>query len=156
MLRPRRIADPVFKTGAASLYLPAFLKLVLAEGISPSSPMLEASRSMIELRERLETGCPGWSRTSTAPLNKRVDYYYPTGQCKNGPRGRICTCDHSVPSGACCCYTTRGLPRRLEGAGDLVLWKRRRSSLEHVSGKIGGPEGTCTLSLPADNGLLRS
>ena len=82
MLRPRRIADPVFRTGAASLYLPAFRKLVLAEGISPSSPMLEASRSMIELREQLETGCPGWSRTSTSPLNKRVDYYYPTGQCK--------------------------------------------------------------------------
>ena len=66
-------ADPVFKTGAASLYLPAFLKwsewrelhsrpprskrgrllltlhpdkMALAGGISPSSSMLEASRSM--------------------------------------------------------------------------------------------------------------
>ncbi len=46
-------ADPVFETGAASLYLPAFHKRI---------------------------GCSGWNRTSTVPLNKRVDYYYPTEQ----------------------------------------------------------------------------
>src|SRR3954447_13478945 len=45
-------ADPVFETGAASLYLPAFHELVLAEGVSPPSPVLEAPRSMIELREQ--------------------------------------------------------------------------------------------------------
>jgi hypothetical protein len=55
------------------------------------------------------------------------------------------------------CYTTRWLPRRL-GIG-------ARDSGEHgvpnpgtaLHGeilKIGGPEGTCTLNLPADNGLL--
>ena len=39
-------ADPVFKTGAASLYLPAFRKVVLAKGISPLSPVLEAPGSI--------------------------------------------------------------------------------------------------------------
>ena len=37
---------------------------------------------MIELREHWETGCSGWNRTSTAPLNKREDYCYPTEQLK--------------------------------------------------------------------------
>ena len=72
MLRPRRDADLVFETSAASLYLPAFQKwsgwqelhlrpprskrgrllltlnpdkVALAEGLPPSSSMLEASRS---------------------------------------------------------------------------------------------------------------
>jgi hypothetical protein len=25
-------------------------------------------------------GCSGWTRTSTGPLNRREDYYYPTEQ----------------------------------------------------------------------------
>ena len=39
-------ADPVFKTGAASFYLPAFRKVALAKGLSPLSPSLEATRSI--------------------------------------------------------------------------------------------------------------
>ena len=49
-------------------------KLALAEGLSPSSPVLEAPRSLIELREPIEIGCSGWIRTSTVPLNRRADY----------------------------------------------------------------------------------
>ena len=45
--QPQRLAaDPVFETGAASLYLPAVQKLVLAKGLSPLSPALEAPRSI--------------------------------------------------------------------------------------------------------------
>jgi len=39
---------------------------------------------------------------------------------KFGQRGETCTPAPSVPNGGCCCYTTRCLPRRLEGAGGLV------------------------------------
>jgi hypothetical protein len=57
------LTDLDFKTSAASLYLPAFLKcriqnserkMALAEGVSPSSSALEPPCSVIELRERKE------------------------------------------------------------------------------------------------------
>ena len=34
-------------------------------------------------------GCSGWTRTNTDPLNRRVDYYYPTEQ--GGAPGRNLT-----------------------------------------------------------------
>lgn len=40
MLRPRVQTDPVFGTGAASLYLPAFHKLVARVGLAPTPPGL--------------------------------------------------------------------------------------------------------------------
>ena len=52
-----------------------------------------------------------------------------TAAFENGQRDRSCTCDPSVPS--------------------RVYW------LLHYALRNGGPEGICTLSLPADNGLLR-
>src|SRR4029077_4349600 len=41
----------------------------------------------------------------------------PSAKCQ---RGETCTLDRSVLNGACCCYTTRCLPRRMESAGGLV------------------------------------
>ena len=55
--------------------------------------------------------------------------YSTTAAVENGQRGRSCTCDPSVPS--------------------RVRWLLRYAL------RNGGPEGVCTLSLPADNGLLR-
>ena len=50
---------------------------------------------------------------------------------KVGQRGRNCTCGHSVPSGACCCYTTRCLPRPLRQApGTWFCRDGRVNSLE--------------------------
>ena len=51
---------------------------------------------------------------------------------EKGQRGRSCTCGRSVPNGACCCYTTRCLPRRdSEGRRGLVFrWKRIAPSLD--------------------------
>src|SRR5258705_8295310 len=37
-----------------------------------------------------KSGCSGWNRTNTVPLNRRTDYSYPTEQ-KIGQRGRTCT-----------------------------------------------------------------
>ena len=100
-------------------------------------------------------GCQGWTRTNTVRFNKPACYFDTTWQlappagfppasfrlevgclcirprrlCKTGQRGRICTCDPLVPS--------------------QVRWLLRYTLIQ-----IGGSEGTCTLSLPADNGLL--
>ena len=47
------------------------------------------------------------------------------------------------------------LPRRMVGAGDLVLVEMETAFLgTHTPWEIGGPEGSCTLNLPADNGAL--
>ena len=72
-----------------------------------------------------------------------------------GQRGRNCTCDPSVPS------RVRWLLRyALVGPGELITPEQQnaghkpwRWSLGRLS-KNGGSEGTRTLSLPADNGLL--
>src|SRR5262249_41061305 len=78
---------------------------------------------------------------------------------KTGQRGRTCTCAPSVPSRGCCCYTTRCCPGEwlvpgacFCGDGISAPWNAHPSEIW----RFGGLEGTCTLSLPADNGLLRS
>jgi hypothetical protein len=74
---------------------------------------------------------------------------------KKGQRGRTCTCDPSVPS------RVRWLLRyALVGPGEPRTSEHQNAghkSWRRSCGKLsenGGPEGTCTLSLPADNGLL--
>src|SRR5262245_6388817 len=76
--------------------------------------------------------------TSTVPLKRRAATRYPTEQFSTqqferhrtalsyleiGQRGRICTRGRSVPSRACCCYTTRCCPDRCfrQAVGVLVL-----------------------------------
>ena len=69
------VTDPVFETGAASLYLPAFHKL--------------ASRA--EARGA-KAGCQGWTRTNTERLNRPPCYFDTTWQWLIGAAGRSCTC----------------------------------------------------------------
>ena len=70
--------------------------------------------------------------TGIAPASIRLEdeclIYSATAAFGNGQRGRICTCDPSVPS--------------------RVRWLLRYAL------KNGGPEGICTLNPPADNGAL--
>jgi hypothetical protein len=57
------LTDPVFETGAASLYLPAFHKLACrAEAVWAKA------------------GCQGWTRTNTERLNKPPCYFHTTWQ----------------------------------------------------------------------------
>src|SRR3989442_3254482 len=84
---------------------------------------------------RLEGGCLMCSATTAFEI---------------GQRGRICTCGHPVPSRACCCYTTRCLPRCARCTpGTYFMGNAGPTHLEPVSRgeirKIGGPEGSCTL-----------
>src|SRR5512137_2355490 len=58
------VTDPVFETGAASSYLPAFHKI----------------------------GCQGWTRTNTERLNRPPCYFDTTWQWLIGAAGRSCTC----------------------------------------------------------------
>ena len=132
----------------------------LAEGVgnAPTSAMpilfsRQVQPAYICLPSKI--GCQGWTRTNTVRFNKPSCYFDTTWQlappagfppasfrlevgclcvrprrlCKTGQRGRSCTCDPLVPS--------------------QVRWLLRYTLME-----IGGSEGTCTLSLPADNGLL--
>jgi hypothetical protein len=69
------LTDPVFETGAASLYLPAFHKLACRA---------EAHRA--------KAGCQGWTRTNTERLNRPPCYFDTTWQWLIGAAGRSCTC----------------------------------------------------------------
>ena len=90
-------------------------------------------------------GCSGWNRTNTVPLNRRVNYFYPTEQLKlvsaaglapavARPRPSMLLLHHAL------------LPRRMVGAGGFVLWRWTHAFLgtQHPS-EIGEPEGPCTL-----------
>ena len=68
---------------------------------------------------RLKSGCSGWSRTSTGPLNRREDYCYPTEQMKWSEWQDF----HLRPPGP----------------------KPGALKTELHSEKNGGPEGSCTL-----------
>ena len=39
------VTDPVFETGAASLYLPAFQRMVRVAGVAPAASWFQAGRS---------------------------------------------------------------------------------------------------------------
>src|SRR6476620_7378472 len=69
------VTDPVFETGAASLYLPAFQKL--------------ACRAVAR---RAKAGCQGWTRTNTERLNRPPCYFDTTWQWLIGAAGRTSTC----------------------------------------------------------------
>jgi hypothetical protein len=101
-------------------------------------------------------GAAGRSRTCVGPFRRRMPRLVGHGS-GNGQRGRSCTCDPSVPSRGCCCYTTRWKPQRhqRERPGS---WGTRRTEPWHSAPRrdsdYGGPEGACTLNPPADNGAL--
>ena len=81
--------------------------------------------------------------------------YSTTAAIKNGQRGRTCTCDPSVPS------RVRWLLRyALFAPMDFRDRGREKRDAETlgiglaVRFEIGASGGTCTHTLPADNGLL--
>ena len=111
----------------ATLTPPGNRQLALPAGLPPAS-------------FRLEGGCLMYSTTAAFEI---------------GQRGRICTCDPSVPG------RVRWLLRYALMALTSVSSgqeKRRTPTLARSCGKlvekIGGPEGGCTLNRPADNGVL--
>src|SRR5262245_5219189 len=87
MLRPRRCADPVFKTGAASLYLPAFQKWSGWQELHLRPPRSEQGGLLLTLHP--ENGCQTWTRTKTSGLTGRRATLTPPG---NGAAGRTPTC----------------------------------------------------------------
>ena len=62
-------ADPVFKTGAASLYLPAFQKWSGWQELHLRPPRSEQGRLLLTLHP--ENGCQTWTRTKTSGLTGR-------------------------------------------------------------------------------------
>ncbi len=102
-------------------------------------------------------GCQGWTRTNTERLNRPPCYFHTAWQFEIGAAGRIPTC--IVP-------LRRRMPH-VFGHGSVLIWSERQDShlrppgprpgalkTELRSDKTGGSEGTHTLSLPVDNGLL--
>src|SRR6266513_1276943 len=80
-------ADPVFKTGAASLYLPAFQKWSGWRELHSRPPPSEGGRLLLTLHP--EIGCQTWTRTKTSGLTGRRATLTPPG---NGAADRIPTC----------------------------------------------------------------
>ena len=83
-------ADPVFKTGAASLYLPAFQKWSGWRELHSRPPPSEGGRLLLTLHP--EIGCQGWTRTNTVRFNKPSCYFDTTWQFEIGAAGRTSTC----------------------------------------------------------------
>src|SRR6185436_12616180 len=83
-------ADPVFKTGAASLYLPAFQKWSGWKELHLRPPRSEQGRLLLTLHP--EIGCQSWTRTNTERLNRPPCYFDTTWEFEIGAAGRTPTC----------------------------------------------------------------
>src|SRR6184192_3060519 len=90
-------ADPVFKTGAASLYLPAFHKLAARVGLAPTPCGLTNRRATLTPPGN---GTAGRASTCIVPFRRRMPHVFGHGSNSNGRNGRIFTCDLPVPSRA--------------------------------------------------------
>ena len=84
------LTDPVFETGAASLYLPAFQKWSGWQELHLRPPRSEQGRLLLTIHP--EIGCQGWTRTNTERLNRPPCYFHTTWQSLIGAAGRSCTC----------------------------------------------------------------
>ena len=105
----------------------------------------------------IEIGCSGWIRTSTVPLNRRTDYCYPTEQLK------MVTAAGLAP--AVTWSQARHVAATLRGVAP-AYWERKPGAFflcgdeawqlpgAAAASEIGALDGTCTHTLPADNGLL--
>jgi hypothetical protein len=129
---------PFRLTGGRTTVIPLSRKVCLLEGRAPRVLLNRSGR----IQRKQAHG--------VRPSNRRsVD--------EIGHRGRTCTCGHLVPGQACCCYTTRCCPGSLgKEAGGLVLCGDEAWQLPGpaAASEIGALDGTCTHTLPADNGLL--
>lgn len=148
--------DPVFETGAASLYLPAFHErgTRTAEcGTNACGRALRHSTFRIPHSEFRVAARVGLAPTPCGLTNRRATLTPPG----NGAAGRTPTC--IVPF-------RRRMPRVFGHGSDLKRSERQDFRLrppgprpgalktELRSDQIGGPEGACTLNPPADNGAL--
>src|SRR6266545_2147659 len=77
--------DPVFETGAASLYLPAFQKWSGWQELHLRPPRSEQGRLLLTLHP--EIGCQSWTRTNIARLIRPACYFDTTWQwhCRQEP-----------------------------------------------------------------------
>jgi hypothetical protein len=71
------LSDPVFGTGAASLYLPAFHKWSGWQELHLRPPRSEQGRLLLTIHP--EIGCQGWTRTNTERLNRPRATFTPPG-----------------------------------------------------------------------------
>ena len=170
-------AHSVFGTGALLLCQPS--EMVRVAGVAPATSSFRTRPSAADIT--LKNGCQTWTRTKTSGLTGRRATLTLPG---NGAAGRIPTCivpfrrrmPHVFGHGSNLklvsaagfapaitrfqaehvgCYTTRCCPGQWLAPGAWFLWTWRPRSLEHLLHRgFGGPEGTYTLSLPADNGAL--
>src|SRR6184192_4579331 len=69
-------ADPVFKTGAASLYLPAFHKLAARVGLAPTPCGLTNRRATLTPPGN---GAAGRSSTCIVPFRRRMPHVFGHG-----------------------------------------------------------------------------
>src|SRR5580698_8219909 len=81
MLRPPCLADPVFGTGAASLYLPAFRKLAARVGLAPTPNGLTDRRATLTLPGK-NCGTAGRILTCINPLRRRMPRIFGHGSVK--------------------------------------------------------------------------
>ena len=155
------VTDPVFETGAASFYLPAFLKCGIRNA---ECGMTEVQRAAIP-HSTLHT--PHFAFRMAARVGLA-----PTPNGLTGRRATLTLPGNSqlaLPAGlppasfrlegGCLMYSTTAAIRRWSERQDFHLRppgpKPGALKTELRSDKNGGSEGVRTLSLPADNGLLR-
>jgi len=78
MLRPPGLADSVFGTDAASLYLPAFRKLAARVGLAPTPNGLTDRRATLTLPGKY-SGAAGRISTCIVPFRRRMPRVFDHG-----------------------------------------------------------------------------
>ena len=118
------LTDPVFGTGAASLYLPAFHKLAARVGLAPTPCGLTNRRATFTPPGN---GAAGRIPTCMSPLRRRMPDVF-----DHGSNLKLVSAAGLAPA----------IPR---SQAERVAPTLRAA---------GGLEGSCTLNPPADNGAL--
>ena len=94
------LTDPVFETGAASLYLPAFHKMAARVGLAPTPNGLTGRRATLTLPGNGELALPAGLAPASVRLEDERLVYFGHGSMGNGRSSRIFTCDLRVPGPA--------------------------------------------------------
>ena len=147
-------AGPVFETGAASLDLPAFREMAAQAGLAPAPSRITTGWTTVI---PLSSGAAGRSCTCIGPFRRRVP-----GLLRRRQQLRMVSAAGLAPAvpwsqARDVAPTPRTeAPRwNQEGTGDLFCSRAGFSLLDRCPPPgSGGPDGICTHSLPADNGLL--
>ena len=112
-------------------------------------------------------GAAGRIPTCIVPFRRRMPHVFGHGSKLNaemseplmknlryrlfGQRGRTCTCDPSVPSRACCCYTTLGAPAKVAGGLHLRSLGSRAVPATYAL-KLADPKGVAPSTFPQTTG----